>query len=115
LIGLTLPEAHGGSGMSLLEAVVLYEELGRSLAPTPHFASAVMAGGVLAVAGSDDQQATWLPRIAGGEAVLSTAWLEPGNGFSPRGVQLAAERAGDGYRLRGTKWHVPFASSAERI
>jgi len=48
LIGLLLPEAYGGSGMSLIEGVALYEEFGRALAPTPHFVSAVMCGGVLA-------------------------------------------------------------------
>lgn len=116
LIGLTLPEAHGGSGMSTVDAVVLYEELGRSLAPTPHFTSAVMAGGVLAAAGSEEQQAAWLPRIARGETILSTAWLEPDNGFSPLGIQLTASPDGaGGFTLSGTKWHVPFASSAERI
>ncbi len=53
LIGLLLPEEYGGSGMSLIEGVALYEELGRALAPTPHFVSAVLSGGVLAAAGSD--------------------------------------------------------------
>jgi alkylation response protein AidB-like acyl-CoA dehydrogenase len=116
LIGLTLPEAHGGSGMSAVDAVVLYEELGRSLAPTPHFTSAVMAGGVLAAAGSDEQKAAWLPRIARGETIVSTAWLEPDNGFSPLGIQATATADGaGGYVLTGTKWHVPFASAAERI
>jgi alkylation response protein AidB-like acyl-CoA dehydrogenase len=116
LVGLLVPEQYGGSGMSLVDGVVLYEELGRSLAPSPHFASAVMAAGVLARAGTDEQQQAWLPRVARGEAVLSTAWMEPGNGFSPRGVQLAATADGSGgFRLTGTKWHVPFASSAERI
>ena len=60
LIGLLLPEDHGGSAMSALEGVVLYEELGRALAPTPHFASAVLCGGALARAGSAAQQAQWL-------------------------------------------------------
>ena len=60
LIGLLLPEEYGGSGMSLVEGVVLYEELGRSLAPTPHFVSAVLGGGVLAAAGSDEQRAALL-------------------------------------------------------
>jgi alkylation response protein AidB-like acyl-CoA dehydrogenase len=116
LIGLTLPEAHGGSGMSTVDAVVLYEELGRSLAPTPHFTSSIMAGGVIAAAGSDALQAAWLPRIARGETIVSTAWLEPDNGFSPLGIQLAATADGaGGHTLSGTKWHVPFASAAERI
>ena len=56
LIGLLLPEEYGGSGMSLIEGVALYEELGRALAPTPHFVSAVLGGGVLAAAGSDAQK-----------------------------------------------------------
>jgi alkylation response protein AidB-like acyl-CoA dehydrogenase len=62
LIGLTIPEQYGGSGMSTIDAIVVYEELGRSLAPSPHFASAVMSGGVLVAAGSDEQKQAWLPR-----------------------------------------------------
>ena len=55
LVGLLLPEEAGGSGQSMLEGVVLYEELGQSLAPTPHFVSAVLTGGVLAAAGGHDE------------------------------------------------------------
>ena len=67
LIGITLPEAFGGGGQGPLEAVMLYEELGRSLAPCPHFPSAIMAGGVLVDAGSEAQKKAWLPKIASGE------------------------------------------------
>jgi alkylation response protein AidB-like acyl-CoA dehydrogenase len=113
LIGLLLPEGHGGSGMSLLEGVVLYEELGRALAPTPHFPSAVLCGGALAAAGSEGQQARLLPPIVSGETILTPAWLEPGNGFGPRGVQVRAQPDGEGaYRLTGTKRHVAFAGAA---
>jgi alkylation response protein AidB-like acyl-CoA dehydrogenase len=112
LIGLLLPEEHGGSGMSALEGVVLYEELGRALAPTPHFASAVLCGGALASAGSAEQRARWLGRVAGGEAILTPAWFEPENGCGPSGVQMRAEPDGAGFRLTGTKRHVPYASSA---
>src|SRR3990172_7287243 len=66
LIGLLLPAEYGGSGMSALGGAILYEELGRSLAPTPHFVSAVMSGGVLLRAGSDEQKESLLPRIATG-------------------------------------------------
>jgi alkylation response protein AidB-like acyl-CoA dehydrogenase len=115
LIGLTISEDYGGSGMSSLEAVIVYEEFGRALAPSPHFASAVMSAGVLAAVGSDEQRRRWLPRIAKGDAVLVPAWLEPGNGFGPKGVQLRATPDADGFVLDGVKWHVPFASSAERL
>jgi alkylation response protein AidB-like acyl-CoA dehydrogenase len=115
LIGLTLPGRYGGSEMTVLEATIVYEELGRALAPSPHFASAVMAGGVLAAGGSDQQRDAWLPRIASGEAIVVPAWLEPGNSFAARGVQLPARAKGDGLVLSGTKWHVPFASAADRV
>jgi alkylation response protein AidB-like acyl-CoA dehydrogenase len=115
LIGLLLPEAYGGSGMSLVEGVALYEELGRALAPTPHFVSAVMSGGVLAAAGSDAQKENWLRPVASGDAILTPAWLEPENGFSPRGVEVRAEAEGSGFRLNGVKRHVAFASAADRF
>jgi alkylation response protein AidB-like acyl-CoA dehydrogenase len=115
LIGLLLPEEYGGSGMSLVEGVALYEELGRALAPIPHFVSAVMGGGVLVAAGSSAQKTQWLRPIAAGGAVLTPAWLEPENGFSPRGVQTRADREGSAYRLSGLKRHVAFAGAADRL
>jgi alkylation response protein AidB-like acyl-CoA dehydrogenase len=117
LLGLLVPEAHGGSGMSLLEGVVLYEELGRALAPTPHFASCVASATALAVGGTGEQRATWLPRIASGDAVLSPAWLEPDGGFGPRGVQARATSTDGGatYTLTGVKRHVAFAAAATRL
>jgi alkylation response protein AidB-like acyl-CoA dehydrogenase len=111
LLGLMIPAQYGGTEMTLLEGAVVYQEFGRALAPSPHFVSSVMAAGVLAAAGSDAQKNEWLPKIASGEAIISTAWLEPGNGFGTRGVQA---RAVDG-AITGTKWHVPFASSATRL
>jgi alkylation response protein AidB-like acyl-CoA dehydrogenase len=115
LLGLTLPEAYGGAGSTLLDAVVLYEELGRALAPTPHFVSCVVAAGAILHGGSDDQRSTWLPRLASGESILSVAWLEPENTFAPRGVQVRAVPDGDGFTITGVKRHVSFASSAERL
>jgi len=113
LIGLLLPAEYGGSGMSTLEGAILYEELGRSLAPTPHFVSAVMSAGVLLRAGSGEQKQSLLPRIATGEIVMTTAWLEPHHGFGPDGIALTAKPDGDGWVLDGTKWHVPFAQAAD--
>jgi alkylation response protein AidB-like acyl-CoA dehydrogenase len=115
LIGLTLPERWGGSDMSMVDAMVVYDELGRALAPSPHFVSSVMAGGALALAGSDAQREAWLPRVASGEAVISVAWVEPARGFGPEGVRARAERDGDGWRITGVKQHVAFAGAAERI
>ena len=115
LIGLQLPEAYGGSGMTAIEGVVLYEEFGRSLAASPHFVSSILSGGALVRAGSEDQKQEWLPRIVTGEAILTPAWLEPENGFGPKGVQVRAEPDGDGFVLSGVKRHVAFARAATRL
>ncbi|HVA06466.1 MAG TPA: acyl-CoA dehydrogenase family protein [Acidimicrobiales bacterium] len=116
LIGLLLPEEHGGSAMTLVEGVALYQELGRALAPTPHFVSAVLSGGVLSVAGNPTQRARWLNGICSGQSILTPAWLEPENGYSSRGVEMTAVPDGDhAFRLSGVKRHVAFATAADRL
>ena len=108
-----VPESAGGSGMSLLDGVVLYEELGRSLAPLPHFVSCVLSAAAISEAGSPAQQAELLGGIASGETIATVGWLEQGGGYKPRGVQLAARVNGDGFVLDGSKEHVQFAAAAD--
>ena len=95
--------------LSMIDAVIVYQELGRALAPSPHFVSSVLSSGVIARAGSEEQRREWLPMLASGEAIITPAWLEPGGGFGPEGVQLPTER------LTGTKRHVEFARAADRL
>ena len=66
LNGLLIPESYGGGGLGTLEGAFLYEELGRAMAPVPHFVSCVMSAKLLLAAGSDDQKKAWLPKIADG-------------------------------------------------
>jgi alkylation response protein AidB-like acyl-CoA dehydrogenase len=115
LIGLQLPEEYGGSGMTVLESVVVYEEFGRALVPSPHFVSSILCGGVLARAGRDEQKQAWLPRVVTGEAIITPAWMEPENGFGPRGIEVRAVADGDGYLISGTKRHVAFARAATAL
>lgn len=119
LTGLMLPADVGGSEMGLLDAVVAYEEFGRSLVPSPHFVSSVIAANIINHAGSEAQRSTWLPRVASGKTILSVAWLEPDNGSGPAGVRLPVKPLdspdGKVFTISGTKRHVPFASSAQRL
>lgn len=115
LLGLLLPAEYGGSEMSMLEGVIVYEEFGRALAPTPHLVSCVLSAGAIVRGGSAEQKEGWLPRIAKGEVILTPAWLEPENGFGPTGVQVRAVADGEGFTISGTKQHVQFASSADRL
>ena len=115
VLGLLIPESYGGGEQTLLEAAIVYEELGRALAPSPHFVSSVVSASALLAGGSDAQKQEWLPKIAGGDTILTPAWIEPGNGYGSKGVQMRAEQDGDSYVLNGTKRHVLFASSASRM
>jgi len=113
--GVLIPEEYGGAGQTLLEAAIVYEELGRGLAPSPHLPSSVVGGGILLEAGSEEQKRDWLPKLCDGSALLTPAWLEPERGMGALGIALPAQRDGGAYRLSGVKWHVPFASAATRL
>src|SRR4051812_38899901 len=64
--GIAVAEEHGGQGLGSVELAILLEELGYALTVTP-FLGTVAAAAVLQHAGSDEQQARWLPRLATGE------------------------------------------------
>ena len=115
LNGILIPESYGGSGQTLLDAVLIYEEFGRAMAPVPHFSSAVMGAGVLLEAGSEAQKEAWLGKIASGDAVFTQAWIEPDRGYGPKGVAMEAKADGDDFVLTGAKRHVHFATAADRI
>ncbi len=115
LLGLTIPEAYGGSGQGMLEALVVYQEIGRSLVPSPHFVSCVLSANALLQGGSEEQKQAWLPKIATGEAILTPAWLEPRSGYGHQGVHVRAVADGGDFVITGIKWHVLFASSATRL
>ena len=77
--GIAIAEEHGGQGLGVVELVILLEEMGHALAPSPYIANAI-AGLVIEAAGSDQQKSRWLPGIASGEArgaVAMTAGDEP--------------------------------------
>ena len=115
ITGIVIPEQYGGSDMGIMEAAIAYEEMGRAVCPTPHFHSAFLSAKVLLASGSEDQKSEWLPKIANGDSVLTPAWIEPHNGFGPKGVQVRATASGDGFSISGTKLNVHFASAADRM
>jgi alkylation response protein AidB-like acyl-CoA dehydrogenase len=90
----------------------MYQELGQTLAPSPHFVSSVMSAGVLRRVASESQQGQWLPRLASGDAIITPAWLEPDGGFGSAGVQVRVDADG---RVTGTKRHVQFAAAADGL
>jgi alkylation response protein AidB-like acyl-CoA dehydrogenase len=75
----------------------------------------VLSAGAILGGGSDAQKSALLPSLASGETVITPAWLEPGNGYSPKGVQLTAKVDGDDVVLNGSKMHVYFAKAADQL
>jgi alkylation response protein AidB-like acyl-CoA dehydrogenase len=115
LLGVLLPEDYGGLGLGMIDCVIVYEELGRALAPGPYFDSAVMSLSAIARAGDAAQKSRYLAALGSGELIVVPAWLEPDRGFGPAGVQLRASRQADGYRLTGIKRHVFYARAAQQL
>jgi alkylation response protein AidB-like acyl-CoA dehydrogenase len=110
-LGLTIPEAHGGAGLGWIDLLVVLEETGRTLFPSP-LVSTTLAAAALREAGSEAQQARWLPPLADGSAIGTLALQEASDRLDAAGVQLAGERDGDGFVLRGEKLFVPDAGAA---
>jgi alkylation response protein AidB-like acyl-CoA dehydrogenase len=75
--GIFIGEEHGGQGLGVVELVILMEELGYALAPSPYFSNAA-AGLMIQHAGSDEQRDRWLPGIASGELRGTDAYVENG-------------------------------------
>lgn len=113
-LGVPFAEDHGGLGGSLLDVAVLAEELAQAAALSPYVPT-LMAGLLLARDGSDAQKASFLPKIAAGDLIISTALIEPSASYEPEGVELEAIAQGDGYVLNGTKLFVEYASAAQEL
>ena len=103
---MAIPEEYGGAGFGFLEQVVLLEEMGRSLFPSPFFSTAVLAANALLVAGSEEQKAEYLPAIASGELIATVAVTEPNGRWDEAGVIASATREGDRWSISGTKSYV---------
>lgn len=112
--GILVPEDHGGVDMGHRAAGLLLEEMGRTLTASPFLSTAMVGTTALKSAGSADQQAEWLPRIATGDAILAVA-TDEGRKHNPAHVEVTAERAGNGFKLSGTKTFVPDAGNADAI
>jgi len=76
LPGLMIAEAHGGLGLGMVEAALAAEALGAAVAPAPFLGSAVLAPLALKLAGTPEQQAMWLPKLAAGKVTAGVAISE---------------------------------------
>nr|MBF6558623.1 acyl-CoA/acyl-ACP dehydrogenase [Acidimicrobiales bacterium] len=113
-LSLTYPESRGGSGGTLVDLTVIYQELGRALVPSPHLASAVTAGETL-VRDRTGLHTDLLASMMAGDAIVAPALTEPGAGFGPEAISLPSRATPTGHLIDGTKILVPYAHVAERL
>jgi alkylation response protein AidB-like acyl-CoA dehydrogenase len=111
-MGMAIPEEYGGTGNTLTDVAVLYEELGRGPVPGPLFSSGVLGALILLKTANSSQKEAWLPGVADGTRILAIAATEKHYGWSPAHIAMTARRDGDDYVLDGTKLFVHDAASA---
>jgi len=110
--GLLIPEAYGGSGGDMLDAVMLVEEMGYACLPSPFVRSAVAAAGAIVQFGDDAQRARWLPPLASGERTMSVAVAEESGEFDHRSIRATG---GPGTPLAGRKLFVKDADRCAEL
>ena len=114
LFGLSISPDHGGLGLTMEEEVRVVFELGQT---SPAFRSLAgtnigIGSQAIVLAGTDEQRARYLPRLASGELIGSFALTEPDAGSDAMALRLSAERDGDHYVLNGTKRYITNAPIA---
>ena len=113
LVGILVPSAYGGQGGGFLDLAVVLEEAGRALVPGPFFATTLLGGLAIVLAGSDAERDRLLPSLAAGDR-LATLAVDVGMTDATR-VPCIAERAGASYRLTGEVGFVMDAHVATTL
>ena len=114
LWGVRVPEKYGGAGLSMMDYVVIMEELARadgSVALT-YAAHNSLCTGHIALAGNEAQKKKYLPQLASGKVMGAWGLTEPGSGSDAGGARTTAIKKGDRWVLNGTKTFITQGSVA---
>jgi pimeloyl-CoA dehydrogenase small subunit len=115
LLGLPFPEDYGGFGGGPIEVMLVMEAFGRVLALEPYLATVVLGGTAMRLAGSEEQKASMLPRVAEGGMTLAFAHGERQSRYDLTDVLTTAKPKGSGWVLDGAKSVVLHGASAQRL
>jgi alkylation response protein AidB-like acyl-CoA dehydrogenase len=106
LVGLIVPEEHGGAGFGPVELLVAMEEMGRALLCAPFLGSSVFAVSALLRCADSVTRKELLPKLASGSCIASVAWAEPNGRWDLAGIGMRAEGSGPDATLTGEKVFV---------
>ncbi|WBQ14108.1 isovaleryl-CoA dehydrogenase [Hyphomonadaceae bacterium BL14] len=115
LLGITVEEELGGSGLGYLEHCIAMEEISRASASVglSYGAHSNLCVNQIRLNGNDDQRARYLPKLISGEHVGALAMSETGAGSDVVSMRLKAEKKGDRYVLNGSKMWITNGPSAD--
>src|SRR3954452_6851134 len=114
IFGLFFDEEHGGLGTGALLALVAIEEVSKVCATSGLILAVQELGSLgLKLAGTDEQKARYLPRLASGEWLCAYALTEAGSGSDSAAMRSSARREGDEYVLNGSKRFITNAGVAQ--
>ena len=112
--GILIPEEYGGSNFGLTGMSVILQECGKTLTPSPLFASGVLGATALTKFGSEEQKQKYLSKIASGELTTALA-IDENSHHNPNICELKAIKDGSNYILNGKKIFVVDGASADII
>lgn len=113
-LGVNVPESYGGGGMGITELAIVEEELAAQGCPLLLLVvSPAICATIIAAFGTDSQRSRWLPGFADGSLKMAFAITEPDAGSNSHNISTNAERDGDVYRLRGTKYYISGADESQ--
>jgi len=117
LLGITVPEAHGGSDMGYLAHIVAMEEISRASASVglSYGAHSNLCVNQINRNGNEQQKQQYLPKLISGEHIGALAMSEPGSGSDVVSMQLKAEKTSVGYLLNGSKMWITNGPDADVV
>ncbi|MEM9756786.1 MAG: acyl-CoA dehydrogenase family protein [Pseudomonadota bacterium] len=111
VFGLTIPEEHGGLGMTKASMCVVSEELSRGYIGVGSLATrSEIAAELILAGGTDDQKAKWLPGLASGEILPTAVFTEPNTGSDLGSLRTRAVKDGEDWVLTGNKTWITHAA-----
>jgi alkylation response protein AidB-like acyl-CoA dehydrogenase len=115
LQAIAIPEEYGGQGFSYVELIIIFEEMGRSLACVPYFSTIALAANALLLSDDETAKKEYLPKIASGETIATLALCEDSGRWDEPGITLEAREDAGSYKLTGHKSFVVDGASADLI
>ena len=114
-MGIFIPEEYGGLGLGILEHALVMEEFWRADPGVGCILLAVFGAEIISAAGTEEQKQRYLPAIAAGEAIWSTAITEPNAGSDIFGQATTALPTDAGYRINGSKQFISNGTVADHV